>query len=203
MELPERSLNKMKIFLRNMLLFLACSCSKPEKIADKKVPNIYLLKSLQEIHIENDVVFLNTQKYTGFLYELSPSKDTLLIEGYINGLLHGRCKKWYPDRQLKEERNYYEGKKHGPQVLYWENGHKKVEFIAKNDVYEGELREWSSSGALFHLGTYINGQEEGPQKMWYENGKIRANYVIIKGKRYGLLGTKNCRNVSDSIISSK
>ena len=55
-------------------------------------------------------------------------------------------------------------------------------------------------GKLFHLATYKNGQEEGTQKMWYDNDKIRANYYIIDGKRYGLLGTKNCKNVSDSIF---
>jgi antitoxin component YwqK of YwqJK toxin-antitoxin module len=53
------------------------------------------------------------------------------------------------------------------------------------------------------LAHFKDGQEEGSQKLWYDNGKIRANYVIIKGKRYGLLGTKNCKNVSDSIFVVK
>ncbi|MCX6338150.1 MAG: toxin-antitoxin system YwqK family antitoxin, partial [Bacteroidetes bacterium] len=69
--------------------------------------------------------------------------------------------------------------------------------------YEGELSEWTFDGKLIHLAHYIDGQEEGSQKLWYDNGKIRANYVIIKGKRYGLLGTKNCKNVSDSIFIVK
>ena len=80
---------------------------------------------------------------------------------------------------------------------------KRFDFVAKDDEYYGEMKEWTIDGKLFHLAHYVNGQEEGIQKMWYENGKIRANYVIIKGKRYGLLGTKNCRNVSDSIIMVK
>jgi antitoxin component YwqK of YwqJK toxin-antitoxin module len=58
-------------------------------------------------------------------------------------------------------------------------------------------------GKLIHLANYKNGQEEGTQKLWYDNGKIRANYVIKNGKRYGLLGTKNCINVSDSIFIVK
>ena len=137
------------------------------------------------------------------MYELSPSKDTVLIEGYTEGLLSGVCKKWYPNKQLMEERHYVGGQKNGKQTAFWQNGNKRFEFFAKNDAYEGELKEYSENGHLFHLANYVHGQEEGSQKMWYDNGKIRANYVVIKGKRYGLLGTKNCKNVSDSIFVVK
>lgn len=109
-------------------------------------------------------------------------------------------KKYYPNKQLMEYREFRNGMKNGKQIGYWENGNKRFEFIAKDDAYEGELKEWDRNGKLFHLAHYKDGQEEGEQKLWYENGKIRANYFIIKGKRYGLLGTKNCKNVSDSIF---
>jgi len=102
-----------------------------------------------------------------------------------------------------ELRFYCKGKKHGRQVSFWENGNKRFEFIAQNDVYAGELKEWNIDGKLIHLAHFVNGQEEGEQKMWYANGKIRANYIMIKGRRYGLLGTKNCKNVSDSIFIDK
>lgn len=194
----------MKVALNIFLICLACcSCNKSGKTVDEKIPKTFFLKSSERLSVKNDVVFLNKTPYTGYLYELSPGKDTLLSEGYFNGKMSGVCKKWYASNRLREERNYLSGQKHGKQVTYWENGNKRFEFIAKNDVYEGELKEWSINGHLFHLGTYVNGQEEGPQKMWYDNGKIRANYVIIKGKRYGLLGTKNCKNVSDSIFIVK
>lgn len=112
-------------------------------------------------------------------------------------------KKYYPNQQLMEYREYRNGMKNGIQISYWDNGNKRFEYIAKNDAYEGELREWDYNGKLFHLGHYMNGQEEGVQKLWYENGKIRSNYVIHDGRRFGLLGTKNCKNVSDSIFLTK
>ena len=175
---------------------MACSCSKSEP----KVPKNYCQKSSKEITVLNDVVFLNKNKYSGFLFELDPNRDTISSEGFINGQLSGICKKWFPNKKLLEERVYVGGKKNGKQVAYWESGNKRFEFIAKNDAYEGELSEWTFDGKLTHLAHYKEGQEEGSQKLWYDNGKIRANYVIIKGKRYGLLGTKNCKNVSDSIF---
>jgi antitoxin component YwqK of YwqJK toxin-antitoxin module len=47
---------------------------------------------------------------------------------------------------------------------------------------------------------YKKGYEEGLQQFYYDNGKVKANYFMKAGRRYGLLGTKNCVNVSDSIF---
>jgi antitoxin component YwqK of YwqJK toxin-antitoxin module len=186
----------MKFFKIYFLALLVCSCSKSEP----KVPKTYWQKFSKEITILNDIVYLNKVKYSGFLFELYPNRDTIYSEGFINGQLSGICKKWYPNKQLMESRYYTNGKKNGKQIAYWENGNKRFEFSAKNDGNEGELSEWTFDGKLIHLAHFKNGQEDGSQKLWYDNGKIRANYVIIKGKRYGLLGTKNCKNVSDSIF---
>ena len=112
-------------------------------------------------------------------------------------------KKYYPNKQLMEYREFRNDMKNGKQIAYWNNGKKRFEFVAMNDAYEGELKEWDYDGKLFHLAHYKNGQEEGVQKLWYDNGKIRANYIILKGRRFGLLGTKNCKNVSDSIFIVK
>lgn len=186
-----------------IVLTLIYSCNNPKQAFIQEIPKNYVRKSSEKISLNNDVVFLNNKKYSGFLFELNPSKDTILVEGYINGLLNGICKKWYPNEQLMEERHYLGGQKSGKQIAFWQNGNKRFEFFAENDAYEGELKEYSENGHLFHLANYVKGQEEGSQKMWYDNGKIRANYVVIKGKRYGLLGTKNCKNVSDSIFVAK
>ena len=112
-------------------------------------------------------------------------------------------KKYYPNKQLMECREFRNEMKNGKQIAYWDNGKKRFEFDAINDAYEGELKEWDYNGSLFHLAHYNNGQEEGVQKLWYGNGKIRANYITLKGRRFGLLGTKNCKNVSDSIFVVK
>jgi antitoxin component YwqK of YwqJK toxin-antitoxin module len=189
----------MRIFSCFVLFLLACSCDRNKP----SVPDIYCIRSFKEITFLNDEVYLNKKRYSGYLFELFPSQDTMISEGYINGKLSGMSKKWYPNRQLMEERFYVDGRKEGRQVSYWQNGNKRFEFNAKNDAYEGELREWNYKGNLSHLAHYKAGQEQGIQKVWYDNGKIKANYVIINGKRYGLLGTKNCKNVSDSIFVVK
>ena len=54
---------------------------------------------------------------------------------------------------------------------------------------------------LLRVSNYKNGYEHGQQKIWYPDGRIKSNYIIKNGRRYGLLGIKNCINVSDSIIN--
>jgi antitoxin component YwqK of YwqJK toxin-antitoxin module len=191
----------MKLIKIILFCFVVVSCKNDK---EPPIPHIYHVQTEENIAVKNDTVFFNGKKYDGFIYQLNPNaKDTVSIEGFKNGLLSGISKKWFMNGQLMEERHFLNGKKHGLQTAYWQNGNKRFEFIAKNDAYEGELKEWGSSGYLYHVGNYVNGQEEGAQKMWYENGKLRANYVIVQGKRYGLLGTKNCKNVSDSLFVAR
>ncbi|CAN5812926.1 hypothetical protein BH11BAC3_BH11BAC3_27850 [soil metagenome] len=192
-----------------LVLFLACSCkqSSPKIITTSEtslIPDILISANDTSLYLMHDTLLLNSITFSGYLYQLYPNKkDTLSIEGYSKGVLNGISKKFYAGNQPMEYRVYLCGAKNGKQVSYWQNGNKRFEFNAKNDAYEGEFKEWSENGRLFHLAHFKNGQEEGVQKLWYDNGKLKANYVIRNGKRYGLLGTKNCTNVSDSIFIIK
>ena len=175
-----------------------CGCK------DADIPSTRTAVSAFNITVKNGIVFLNEQPYCGYIYQLYPnSKDTFALTGYWQGLQSGVTKKWFDNHQLMEIRFYCKGQKEGPQLAFWENGLKRFAFTAHEDGNEGSLEEWNREGHLFHLGHYLHGQEEGAQQLWYDNGKIRANYVIRQGKRYGLLGTKNCKNVSDSIFVVK
>jgi antitoxin component YwqK of YwqJK toxin-antitoxin module len=187
-----------------LILMWSCNSLGENERMNGKPPQIFVSSKSKELVIASDTAFVNNKPFSGYIYELdSATNDLIKSSAYRKGLLSGTTKKWYKGYRLMEERHYLKGAKNGKQIAFWENGKKKFEFMAKNDAYQGELKEWNVNGDLIHLGTYRDGQEEGPQKMWYDNGKIRANYIIRKGKRYGLLGTKNCVNVSDSIFVVK
>jgi antitoxin component YwqK of YwqJK toxin-antitoxin module len=111
-------------------------------------------------------------------------------------------KKYFPSGKIMEIRHMLLGVKQGLQTGFWENGNKRFEYVAVNDACEGELKEWAENGQLFHLAHYKNGQEDGIQKMWHANGKIRSNFVLINGRRFGLLGTKNCKNVNEKLLAN-
>lgn len=197
---------KFELIISFLALLFSCSSGNKNAIADEipEIPNIFLSANTPNIKISNDTLFYNEKLFSGYVFEIEKNGlDTIGKNSYYKGLLSGMQQKWYDKNVLMEQRYYLRGAKNGRQTAYWENGKKKFEFNAKNDAYEGELKEWNQNGNLIHLATFKDGQEDGMQKMWYDNGKIRANYVIKKGKRYGLLGTKNCVNVSDSIFIVK
>jgi antitoxin component YwqK of YwqJK toxin-antitoxin module len=184
-----------------ILIVVLFSCQKKRELV---VPKVFVEINASSMKFKQDTLYLETEKYSGFVYQLNPkTKDTLLLMEFVKGLQVGWSKKYYDNGNVQEVRQFSKGKKNGKQISYWENGNKRFEFMAKNDAYEGVLKEWDKEGKLYHLGNFVNGQEEGSQKMWYQNGKIKANYVVRNGKRYGLLGTKNCMNVSDSIFNNQ
>jgi antitoxin component YwqK of YwqJK toxin-antitoxin module len=133
------------------------------------------------------------------IFQLDKNRDTLSIENYQVGLSHGVFKRFYPKNIVFEKRSYYKGSKEGVHLGYWKNGSLAFAYNLKNDIYHGTLKEWTKSGQIIKSLNYINGQEFGHQQLWYDNGEIRSNYIIKNNRRYGLLGTKNCVNVSDSI----
>ena len=84
-------------------------------------------------------------------------------------------------------------------MRYWPDGKLIFEYHLKNDLYEGPSRSWNQEGRLIQKMNYVAGREIGRQQLWYDDGGVRSNYVIRNNRRYGLLGTKNCVNVSDEI----
>ncbi|MHA8087012.1 toxin-antitoxin system YwqK family antitoxin [Aquirufa sp. Wall-65K1] len=144
---------------------------------------------------------VNQQVYTGAIFQIFPNtRDTASIEHYVNGLEDGIWRKYYPSGQLFEIRTYDHGKKTGTYEAWWENGKRMRVFEFENDEYQGLCREWNSEGQLIREMHYDKGHEQGAQKMFYDNGKIRSNYLVLEGRRYGLLGTKNCRNISEKVF---
>lgn len=190
-----------KLILFGFVLFLfGCSNDKKEKNGSPiPIPSIYIDVNTVGLQKIKDIVYFNKKKFSGFVYEMFNAKDTSFVKSYLNGLEEGTHKKWYSNKQLFEERFYSNGKKEGIHRAWWENGTKQYEYQISNDEYTGEFKEWNRKGLLIKFFHYKNGQEDGSQKLFYDNGSIRSNYIIIKGRRFGLLGTKNCKNVKDSL----
>ncbi|MFL0161397.1 toxin-antitoxin system YwqK family antitoxin [Aquirufa salirivi] len=141
--------------------------------------------------------------FSGTLFRNFPnSNDTASIEHYENGLEEGIWRKYYPSGHLYEIRAYDQGKKTGTYEAWWDNGRRMRVFEFENDEYQGLCREWNQGGQLIKEMHYEKGHEQGAQKMFYDNGKIRSNYLVLEGRRYGLLGTKNCRNISEKVFSN-
>jgi antitoxin component YwqK of YwqJK toxin-antitoxin module len=150
-----------------------------------------------------DILYLHEEVFTGRVFSLDPvSGDTIQIRNYQDGKEHGAWQKFYVGGKIQEVRKFDHGQKTGTYAAWWENGVRKLEYRFADDEYEGTCRDWNEKGTLIREMNYVHGHETGVQKTFYDNGKVRANYVIMSGRRYGLLGTKNCVNASDSVFKN-
>ncbi|GIZ08846.1 toxin-antitoxin system YwqK family antitoxin [Flavobacterium sp. UMI-01] len=185
------------VFFLLLCLFFGCNQKQEEATTARqaqKTPLIYKLASDSAFNFKQDTLYFKTEKYSGKQYELYPSKDTVFVKSYLNGMLEGVQKQWYDNRVLTEERLYIANKKEGLHQGWWENGKPKYQYHFYNDEFHGEVLEWYQTGQLFKRFHYNNGYEEGSERLWYEDGSVRANYVIKDGKKYGLIGIKLCKN---------
>jgi antitoxin component YwqK of YwqJK toxin-antitoxin module len=175
--------------------FSSCSGSKaPEHMAAYNAAKI-------KVSIQNGVLLQNGKPFTGIIYALQQNqKDTAEIVCFNQGREHGTWKRFYPGGRLGEVRHFENGKKEGRLQSWWPDGTKKIDYNFKDGEYEGECREWQADGKLGAVMNYEKGYEVGHQLQYYADGKVKANYIMTNGRRYGLLGTKNCVNVSDSVF---
>jgi len=142
----------------------------------------------------------NGEVFSGIVFNTNEDKDTILIGEYKNGLKHGVWKKFYSNGALKERRFYKKGLKVGLYEGFYDDGSKNFVFMFKNGEYNGTNRVWTKDGLMIEEFNYKMGKEFGSQKVWYLDGKIKSNYIIKNNRRYGLLGTKNCTNVSEEVF---
>lgn len=73
---------------------------------------------------------------------------------------------------------YENGKKHGLDTEWYENGQKGWEHNYKNNMLEGKTTSWYENGQKKIEATYVDGNQHGLFTTWYENGQknIEANY---------------------------
>lgn len=169
-------------------------------ISSPIVPDIIKSSTDNGFNLHQDTLFFNDTKYSGFVFTLYNSKDTMQIAGFLNGLEEGVQKKWHPNKQIASNRNYHAGKKTGKHLGFWENGLPQYEFYFEEGEHHGIAKEWYQNGQPYRTFHYEHGYEQGSQKMWWENGITRANYVVKNGRRYGLVGLKLCMNPNDSFL---
>ena len=196
MEHQARFLNSGMLIL---LLMLFTGCQQPGKHA---VEYKAISAETPGLKAVNGIVYFNEQLFNGTVFSIFPNtNDTAAIMNFSNGREDGVWKKKYANNALEEVREFKNGKKIGEYIAWWPNGNKKLQYEFKEGEYEGTCYEWNEQGQMTKEANYKAGYEDGLQKIFYDNGKIHSNFVVVNGRRYGLLGTKNCINVSDSIFN--
>jgi antitoxin component YwqK of YwqJK toxin-antitoxin module len=182
---------------------LCCGCSSPHD--QKLLPEMkWYDDAALQLHNDNGIFKSNGIAFTGTVYSMAPNKkDTVAVGSFADGKESGEWRKYFDNGQLMERRYYFKGKKVGVYEAWWPNSAKRLLYHFENGEYEGSCKDWNDKGVLMSDMHFHEGHEAGEQKQFYDDGKVKSNYVVIDGRRYGLLGTKNCVNVSDSVFNKK
>ncbi|WP_185731556.1 toxin-antitoxin system YwqK family antitoxin [Larkinella rosea] len=173
-------------------IWMSCQ-SSPESVS-------FVDASKIRIQVKGGITCSGDKPISGILFETDRHGDTTFRVSFVDGKEDGTARFFYPGNRLREERFFVNGWKEGVHRGWYENGKRRFEYHFRDDLFEGNYREWFPNGKPFRNMHYEKGQESGVQQVWYSSGKIKTNYLIKDDRRYGLLGTKNCRNVADSVF---
>lgn len=178
-----KSINIVLVFI-----LLWCCNDSPYTVLKHSDPNLKL---------ENGVLFYNELPFNGTLISYyNPEKLKSEIQ-YENGKKNGFEKKWFSNENIAEDRSYINGFKTGTHQAFWDNGNPKFEYHFNNKgQFHGLVKEWFQTGIPSMLFNYTNGKENGRQCLWKLDGSIKANYEVVNGERFGLIGLKKCYRVT-------
>ncbi len=96
---------------------------------------------------------------------------------YVNGKKHGLNKWWREDGSKWIEEIWRSGKKHGMATDWYESGRKSEERMRKEGNSHGLETHWYKSGEKWWEIMWRNGKRQGVVTAWYENGqKIHQTY---------------------------
>ena len=113
-------------------------------------------------------------------------RDTVRIEHYNQGRLHGKRIEYYPGSKIQKEVNYENGLLDGPSVYYGEKGQVLQELNFKQGKKDGKQKYYFDNGNLLRIESWQNGVKSGEFKTFYIQGYIQSieNYNE-SGQKHG------------------
>ena len=128
---------------------------------------------------------------TGFLRESYDDGSIKHLSRYVDGERVGAYK-WYPGGERAFVKIYRTGKRHTEHVDWWPNGEVKYSRVFVNGIQQGEAIASYRDVTPETRFNYVDGKQRGRQQLWNSDGSVRANFVMIATRRYGLIGEKVC-----------
>lgn len=99
----------------------------------------------------------------------------------------------FPNGTKKLEQEFYEGRKHGTETLWYPNSQLRSVSEFSHGILNGSQIEWYHDGSPAREMNFSNGKQSGQQIGWEENGDLRFKYTYNNGKRYGFMGSALCQ----------
>ncbi|MBG6132265.1 antitoxin component YwqK of YwqJK toxin-antitoxin module [Aquimarina sp. EL_43] len=155
-----------------------------------------ILTTDTNLHLDNGELFYKTKLFSGMLIDYYKNDQIKSKVIYVDGRKEGEEQSFYENGELRTKRFYRKGIKVGIHEGWWpDNHHKFVYHFNEEGKYHGSVMEWYTNGQLLKSFRFNHGKEEGKQQLFRSDGNIRANYEVIRGERFGLIGLKKCYTI--------
>lgn len=120
--------------------------------------------------------------YTYGVYD----RDTLRIEYYYQGKLHGTKTEYYRDGTVYKEVSFNMGDFHGPFLLYDRKGNLLQELSYENGLKHGVCKYYYDNAAIMTIENWTKGVQTGETKKFYVQGHLQQSESYDKnGRRDG------------------
>jgi uncharacterized protein len=87
--------------------------------------------------------------------------------------------------KVEHEGFYSDGKRHGTQTDYYENGNRRNMWSWDMGVFHGLFLDWREDGTKKEETWYLKGKEVGPNIQFYKNGRRKSIKNFKNGKIHG------------------
>jgi antitoxin component YwqK of YwqJK toxin-antitoxin module len=105
--------------------------------------------SIDELDYSDYHVYLYQGKpFTGIAYESLADGRIVAEDSYVDGVLKGYSKEWYPTGELQSEVYYMSGALHGKCRQWYIDGTLKSEYLYEYGILITK-KEWDENGKLF------------------------------------------------------
>ncbi len=125
-----------------------------------------------------------------FFADISTSAQHLEIKDGLafdksGKLFSGHVTSKYESGAIKEELEYFKGKKHGAFMIYDETGLLMEKGYFEDGEKSGAWKKWNTDGFLVSSVYFNNGQKDGKWQIWDEKGVLRYLMFYEAGEKVG------------------
>ncbi|MFA5971117.1 MAG: toxin-antitoxin system YwqK family antitoxin [Lentimicrobiaceae bacterium] len=108
--------------------------------------------------------------------------DLIAAYLYVNNMLQGVQKTYYPGNKIMSEQEYVDNIENGFYKEYYENGNLKTEGTYAKGLMSGTWKDYDENGHLQFQGNCVNGEKEGKWLEYDASGKVIKTSTFVKGQ---------------------
>ena len=142
---------------------------------------VFLVTFLRKKTRSNDIAKMILE-YAMNMQQIWRAGGKLNQEATYRGKIHGLCRRWNENGQLREEIMYKDGNRHGLQKVWYVSGKLFEKIMYKDGEWHGLYKSWYENGQCCEEKMYEYGLRHGFCNWWHANGQLLEKRTYKYGR---------------------